>query len=233
MDGIVKSIIEGSIHTEYEIKAVHKLIEMGETGFFGKSRMLLTGVIDIVVQQQDPLAYSQVWEWTSPNNLEGKVLSSVVKANVNDLEIWDYKGTRANTAYTTDYVRQLLTYAALYRERTGTLPRRCVLFFINEHTKSERLLAVPITGEIVARSLEWTIEQVRELRKTTIEFEKDPCSVDGGSLHLGSSPVGKRIDLELKKQCTACGFRFDCSEYRAYLTKSDHPDIRLDNVRKN
>jgi hypothetical protein len=139
----------------------------------------------------------------------------------------------ASTPYKTDYVRQLLTYAALYRERTGALPSRCVLFFINEPNDSDRLAVVPIDEAIVERSLDWTIAQVRELRQTTLRFENNPCSVEGGSLHLGNLPPGKRTDGELKKQCTACGFRFDCTEYLAYLAKPNHPDIRLDNVSKN
>src|SRR5204863_9643835 len=136
--------------------------------------MLLTGIIDIVVQQQEPLTYHRVWNWSSLDSLEGHVAAANLSASVNDLEIWDYKGTRAQTPYKTDYVRQLLTYAALYRERTGALPSRCVLFFVNEPTKSERLVVVPIDEQIVTRSLEWTIAQVKELRKTTLRFENDP-----------------------------------------------------------
>jgi hypothetical protein len=230
LDSIVKAAIEGATHTEYEIRAVRKLIE---ADFFGKSRMLLTGIIDIVVQQKRPLTYHRVWRWTSVDKLEGDVIEANLQANADDLEIWDYKGTRAETPYAIDYVRQLLTYAALYRERTGTLPSRCVLFFINERSNLDRLVVVPIDDGIVARSLEWTIAQVRELRKTTLRFEKDPCSVEGGSLHLIHKPIGKRTDGELKKQCTACGFRFDCVEYATYLAKPNHPDIRLDNVSKN
>lgn len=231
LDPTVKSAVEGALHTEYEIRAVKKLIE---ADFFGKSRMLLTGIIDIVVQQQSPLMYHRSWKWTSLTHLEGEVTSMSVQANTNDLEIWDYKGTRAETPYKTDYVRQLLTYAALYRERTGSLPSRCVLFFINEPpTSAERLVVVPIDERIVERSLKWTIEQVRQLRKTTLLFERDPCAVQGGSLHLSAKQTGQRTDEELKKQCTACGFRFDCTEYRTYLGKPNHPDIRMDNVRKN
>jgi hypothetical protein len=231
LDPTVRSAVEGAVHTEYEIRAVKKLIE---ADFFGKSRMLLTGIIDIVVQQQEPLTYHRVWKWTSPEELEGEISAIDLQANANDLEIWDYKGTRAETPYKTDYVRQLLTYAALYRERTGTLPSRCVLFFVNEPSASlDRLVVVPIDEHIVERSLAWTVAQVRELRKTALRFEKDPCSIEGGSGHLIKMPIGKRTDEELKKQCTACGFRFDCTEYRTHLGKPNHPDIRLDNVRKN
>jgi hypothetical protein len=230
LDKTVRSAVEGAVHTEYEIRAVKKLIE-GD--FAGKSRMLLTGIIDLVVQQQDPLTYESAWKWTSLADLDGEVSHVLITAQPDELEIWDYKGTRANTPYITDYVRQLLTYAALYQDRTGKPPSRCVLFFINESNLAERLVVVPVDPEIVKRTVDWTIDQVKELRKTTLRFEKDPCSVEGGSLRLAANKVGARTDDELRKQCTACGFRFDCLEYAGYLGKRDHPDIRLTNVRKN
>ena len=77
------------------------------------------------------------------------------------------------------------------------------------------------------------MQQVKELRQTMLEFELDPLSVDGGDSARRSEPVGKRVSDELKKQCTACSFRFDCREYREYLGTAKHPDIRLDNVMKN
>ena len=47
-------------------------------------------------------------------------------------------------------VMTLLTYATLYRDRTGDLPARCVLFFIKEPPdKSRRLVAIDVTEAIV------------------------------------------------------------------------------------
>jgi hypothetical protein len=230
IDPIVSAAIKGAVHTEYELRTVRKLVQ-GD--FAGKSRLMLTGVLDLVVQQQQPLTYERSWVWTNGKRLKGKPAASRLSAATGDLEIWDYKGTRAETTYKEDYVRQLLTYAALYRDQVGTLPKRCVLFFVNEPSREARLLAVPIDDTIVDRALAWTLEQVKHLRQTTLRFEKSPCSVDGGSLQLGANPVGERIDGELSKQCTACSFRFDCSEYIAFLKDSKHPDVRLDNVSKN
>jgi len=216
----IKAAIEGAQHTEYELRAVRKLVR-GD--FAGKSRLLLTGVLDLVVQQQDPLVYERVWRWSDRSKLEGEVATKTVAAKQNDLEIWDYKATRAETMYKPDYVRQLLTYATLYRERTGVLPERCVLFFVNDaDRRDDQLLAVPIDAAIVETALAWTLTQVQELRKTAIKFETDPTSVRG-------IPV----DVELQQQCTACGFRFDCVDYSSYLKRPNHPDIQLHNVRKN
>ncbi len=230
MDRVVRTAVEGALHTEYELRTVRKLIK---ADYLGKSRLLLTGVLDVVVQQREPLIYLRQWKWKSREDLTGAVVEGELAASPNDREIWDYKATRAATPYTTDYVRQLLTYAALYRDRTGYLVERCVLFFINEPKKELRLISIPIDNTIVGRAVEWTLEQVKALRETALQFEKDPCSVEGGGLHLFGKQVGKRTDEELSKQCTACGRRFDCEEYKAFLGKPNHPDIRLDNVAKN
>jgi hypothetical protein len=201
--------------------------------FAGKSKLLLMGILDLVVQQQQPLTYPRTWIWTDQSKLQGSVANAALTAAPGDLEIWDYKGTRASTPYKGDYVRQLLTYAALYRERAGVLPKRCVLFFVNEPDRSEQLLAVSIDPVIVDQALEWTIAEVKRLRQTVLKFESAPCSVEGGGAELAERPTGQRTDAELAAQCTACGLRFDCKEYIAYLGKPSHPDVRLTNVFKN
>jgi hypothetical protein len=63
---------------------------------------------------------------------------------MNDLEIWDCKGTRGDSPYMRDYVLQLLTSANLYRERTGKRPERCVLFFLNEKKRDDQLVALQL-----------------------------------------------------------------------------------------
>ena len=139
MDPIVQAVVEGAQHTEYELRAVKKVLP---AQYAGKSRILLTGVLDLVIQQQRPLTYHRVWQWDSMIDLTGRAIPAKFGAIAGDLEIWDYKGTRAGTDYIADYVRQLLTYAALFRDRTGALPVRCVLFFINEKRPQQRLLAI-------------------------------------------------------------------------------------------
>jgi hypothetical protein len=230
MHKTVKAAIEGAQHTEYELRAVRKLVK-GE--FSGKRRLLLTGVLDLVVQQDNPLSYARTWHWTDVSKLSGTVSSAPTTANSGDLEIWDYKATRSDSQYLNDYVRQLLTYAALYEERTGKVPVRCVLFFVNESKPDKQLLAVPVDEKIVKNAVDWTIGQVRLLRDTVLRFESNPIGVEGGDLVLRGQPVGKRTTDELRQQCTACGLRFDCTEYRGYLGSPNHPDIRLDNIQKN
>lgn len=221
---IVAIAIEGAQHAEYEIRTVRKLIE-GD--FAGKKRLMLTGVLDLVVQLETPITYSRSWKWTDTSALKGEVTEKPVAATEGDWEIWDYKGVRADNIYISDYARQLVTYAALFEERTGTLPARCVLFFVNEKTEEKQLLAVPITPQIAKAGVDWTIEQARLLRQSELLFQQDPLKAASGSIEDG-------FTKELFAQCTACGQRFDCDGYIAKLDGGpQHNDVRKDNVLKN
>ena len=231
MDPIVKAVIEGALHTEYELRAVKKVLPVE---FAGKSRVLLTGVLDVVVQQQQPLRYERSWEWDDLPALRGHPVATALQASTGEIEVWDYKATRSATIYANDYVRQVLTYAALYRERTGLLPRRCVLFFINEPNPGERLLAIDVSEAIILAALAWTEQQAKALHGTFVDFQKDPSTVIAGELDLRSNPTGKRLGRESVQQCTACSFRFDCAEYKGYLKGGPlHPDVDIKNVLKN
>lgn len=226
----VKAAIEGAQHTEYELKTVRTLLK---ADFGGKARLLLTGILDLVIQQSHPLVYSRSWRWIDLTALSGEAVETPVNAQTGDVEIWDYKGTLSDTPYVADYVRQLLTYAALFKERSGYLPKRCVLFFVNERERTKQLLVVEVDDLIVEHALQWTIAQVKALRRTVIQFQQSPISVEGGGIDDKHNPVGKRISPELKQQCTACGFRFDCPEYLAYLPNGNqHRDVKKNNIRK-
>jgi len=221
----VVAAVEGAQHTEYELRAVRKLVPLDHDG---KRRLLLTGVLDVVVQQRQSFQYPRVWNWIDETTLSGKVGSEALIAKKGDVEIWDYKGSRAKTPYLRDYVLQLLTYAHLFNERSGQVPARCVLFFINEPRREAQLLAVPITGRILDAALEWTISRVKDLQSTIREFQANPESVCGGD------PSSHEVREELSQQCTACGFRFDCAAYKKFLGgRAKHPDIDIYNILKN
>lgn len=231
MDPIVKAVVEGAQHSEYELRAVKKVLP---AQFAGKSRILLTGILDLVVQQQHPLTYQRVWRWDSIDEMVGHAEPGQVEAATGDVEIWDYKGTRAGSGYVGDYVRQVLTYAALYRERAGALPRRCVLFFVNEPPGPSRLLVIEVDEVVVAAALAWTQEQVRLLQATAVTLQLDPRRVQAGELDRESKPIGDRLTTETTQQCTACRLRFDCEEYSSHLQGGlAHPDIDVRNVEKN
>jgi hypothetical protein len=229
MHPTVVAAIEGAQHTEYELRTVRKLVPIEHDG---KKRLLLTGILDLVIQQEHPLRYKRVWHWTNRKKLIGEPVTGALPARKNDLEIWDYKGTRGDSEYLNDYVLQLLTYANLYLERTGRRPERCVLFFINEPKRDEQLLAIPLDDKLLEAALEWTVARVKELQQTIRDFRAGPCSVVGGDKadHKGKRTVS---DI-LKAQCTACGERFGCPTYTGSLKGgSTHADVDISNVFKN
>jgi hypothetical protein len=211
----VAAVVEGAMHEEYPLRSVRKVVP---ERFGGKSRILLTGVLDVVVQQKGDLVYGRTWEWTDPGQVEGRVTEREDRAKAGDLEIWDYKGTQASTDYLDDYVRQVVTYAALLEDRIG-LPVRCVLFFVNESAPDRRLVSIPVTREVIDGSVNWTVEQVRELRQTVLRMQQDPLAIEGGDIRSQHLPPADRVTDDLKKQCTACGQRFDCNTYASALAK--------------
>jgi DNA helicase II / ATP-dependent DNA helicase PcrA len=230
MHPTVRAAIEGAVHAEYEIRAVRKVLP---GAYFGKSRILLTGVVDLVVQERTPLTYRRSWEWTDLAEMNGQLVARESTAVIGETEIWDYKATRAATGYLADYARQVMTYAALYRDRTGELPSRCILFFLNEPDRDKQLLAIETDDATVTAAVGWTERQVAELRQTVRAFEADPVGLDGGDMTLGTAPLADRVTGELAQQCTSCGVRFDCRAYAAHLGGPTHPDIYLLNVDKN
>ena len=67
----VSAVVRGAEHTEYELRAVRKVLPIS---FGGKSRILLTGIIDLVLQQPDSLSYERVWRWDDKDELTGTVI---------------------------------------------------------------------------------------------------------------------------------------------------------------
>lgn len=230
MHSTVKAVIEGAVHTEYELRSVRRLNHPLPGG---KKTVMLTGILDLVLHQTSTMSYRRKIKWASVKALSGEVTKANIKARKKDLEIWDYKASRADSSFILDYVRQLLAYAALYQERTGERPARCVLFFVNEPDTSKQLICIELTDALLDASVNWTVQQVKLLQNTVAKFQQQPKDVGAGELEFASKPLEERVTVELKKQCTACSYRFDCKEYAAYLGKPDHRDIDIYTVRKN
>lgn len=231
--GIIQVIVEGAVHTEYELRSVRKILPPMQGK---KTKLLLTGILDLVIQQPSTtLTYTRGWAWSNVDDLKGRVVNRTIEARPGDVEIWDHKATRSRSDYLDDYIRQLLTYAALYRERTGEAPTRCVLFFVNEPDPRKKLLALEYDQKPVDAAVTWTHQQVRSLEDTIALFQRNPCALEGGEYDRGGDPLAHRVTEDLKKQCTACGFRFDCPAYNAHLggKPGSHPDVELTNVGKN
>jgi len=113
------------------------------------------------------------------------------------------------------------------------MPARCVLFFVNEKAADRQLVAVPVDINIIEAAIQWTHTQVENLQQSKLVFEKGPATLAGGEFERRGRSLSERVTDELQQQCTACGQRYDCAEYGAYLKKPDHPDINRYLVTKN
>ena len=91
MHPTVKTAIEGAKHTEYELRTVKKLVR---ADFAGKTRMVLTGVLDLVIQTAKPLVYPRLWTWTDRDKLSGQVSPQSIASHLTPVT-WRYGTTRA------------------------------------------------------------------------------------------------------------------------------------------
>jgi hypothetical protein len=210
IDPIVAKCISCALHTEYEIKHVRAL-PAGHK-FSGKKQVLLRGILDLVIQQEDSMGFSRVYEIVDPIDLTGSVAEKSIKSVSGDIEIWDYKASKPDTPYIHDYVRQLLTYAALYHRNNPEepLPARCVLAFLRRPKKGtlqDHLIAIPVTQELLDHAENWTMGQIIGIGDSISDFISNPATAKVGTGGCGM------VDKELAKQCTACGQRFDCGPY--------------------
>jgi len=221
LDDVVRACVEGAVHTEYEIKSVQGLTG---GGYPGKSKYLLRGVLDLVRQESGTFEYQRVFEITDAADCSGVLKAGHIKTRTDDVEIWDYKASKPTTPYIGDYVRQLLTYAAIYHQHTGSFPKRCVLAFLRQPKKgtlADHLVAIPIDQSLVDAALNWTTSQVGAMGASVTTFRANPLTIPGGD--EGSGTISK----ELRNQCTACGQRFDCSSYSS-VAPSDCDPSRID-----
>ncbi|GAB5517610.1 PD-(D/E)XK nuclease family protein [Rhodopirellula baltica] len=136
--------------------------------------------------------------------LHGNVDVLVATDDTADVEIWDYKGAYKPSQGDADYQRyvfQMQVYADLYRQRTGTAPRKAVLYFLNELSGDtapstrpvNALLEVSLDPQEVQQALQsfggtvGDIEQCRDSRVWPNPVEAPP-----------------------EKTCSACDLRWNC-----------------------
>ena len=110
--------------------------------------------------------------------LEGIV--DVLATSSDGVEIWDYKGSNRPSLGTPEYERsifQLQVYADLYRQKTGIIPAKAVLYFLNElapnPVPSQRpvsaMLEVELSSESVKKALQSfdnTVNTITHCRST-------------------------------------------------------------------
>ncbi|WP_457680669.1 PD-(D/E)XK nuclease family protein [Thermovibrio sp.] len=131
-----------------------------------------------------------------------------LKAEDGGYEIWDYKGMNRpdpRTPYGRKklemYRKQLFVYAYLFKEKSGSYPKRGVLLFMNELIKEEGepFYALDFTSEELQKEVE---DFICEFSKVVAEIEK--CK------ESGIWPLPEVVD---RYTCLQCDFRWSCEKF--------------------
>lgn len=122
----------------------------------------------------------------------------------NEYEIWDYKGTkkpsRSEPIYD-DYIFQMSVYAELYRQRTGYLPIKGILYFLNELSGDPAPKERPIDAVMEIKFDEEEIDKAMKEFTDTI-YQIESCKNSG----MWPDPVHPPQE----ETCDACDFRWNC-----------------------
>ena len=126
------------------------------------------------------------------------------------VEIWDYKGARqpdeAHSEELDSYKYQMLVYAALYKIRNGCLPKRAVLYFMNEldndsltTTPNRAVYSIDLASADIDRALREFDQTARLIGKCKEANKWDP------------PPTSKLPTIE--DTCAICDLRWSCSSF--------------------
>jgi PD-(D/E)XK nuclease superfamily len=159
---------------------------------------IVEGVIDVLVDSH-----------TGKNNTASSP-SDITGVNSGSFEIWDYKGTKfpskGNDRDLINYRYQMLVYAALYKLRNGTYPKRAVLYFLNELDKpgvnrrpQHALYSVEIADTDINKALKEFDETAESIQKSKETNRWDPPSPD-------------KLPL-IEDTCAICDIRWSCLSF--------------------
>ncbi|MBE9003867.1 PD-(D/E)XK nuclease family protein [Fortiea sp. LEGE XX443] len=126
--------------------------------------------------------------------------------NPADCEMWDYKGSsllNVNPKDLENYEFQMRVYAKLYELKHGVLPRKAILYFLNEldgptcptQRPVNALLEVSITPSEIDSA-------VQEFAQTVIQIEQARCNDQWNPALTGTIS---------EKDCAICDLRWDCT----------------------
>jgi hypothetical protein len=139
-------------------------------------------------------------------------------------EIWDYKGSRKpdkSSQLLSDYEWQMCVYAELYRNKTGKLPKRAILYFLNEL----EMLFTPGVPQVRPRAAVHIVDFDEARIKTALSaFEvtaKDIIACRSTRAWDAPSDVSS-----ITETCNECDLRWKCQAHlnadgsRTYPTKA-------------
>jgi hypothetical protein len=159
--------------------------------------------------------------------LEGivDVIKREVKDGMQEIEIWDYKGSkkpREGNKHLKNYEYQMLVYASLYRQKYGLLPKKAVLYFINE-------LEISSGGERPSSAIHEVLIDEKKVKAALGAFDNTVSKIKQSKEKCSWSPpsVSDVQDYLIKDTCSICDIRWGCSSYKEARRKErESGDLR-------
>ncbi len=218
--GLLDSSRKGSIPSDSDIDIYFDEVENalrshGIRAINSSIRDKALRVIKIFNKIEGPNLYPRIFdtEYRLESDRENYVLRGVVDvlADSDSLfpeqrEIWDYKGTNRpdfHSKIMQDYEWQMCVYAELYKVKTGTLPAKAILYFINELDSDPPMQKRPpravyeviFTEDKIKEAINNFDETAREIIQCRLKQEW---------------PLPKNKPRE--ETCTICDLRWGCPE---------------------
>ena len=120
------------------------------------------------------------------------------------IEIWDYKGASRPSLSSPDYERymfQMQVYADLYRQKTGVVPEKAVLYFLNELAPGPPPTVRPVNALLEVTLDPDSVQQaLNSFGQTVVEIEA------GRASHQWPEPA----EQPSLTTCNACDLRWNC-----------------------
>ena len=133
------------------------------------------------------------------------VLARSDGGTIGQVEIWDYKGAKRPSRSDPEYQRyvfQLQVYADLYRRKTGKVPTKAILYFLNELAPDPTPLTRPINALLEVDLDPHAVQQaLQSFGQTVQQIESSRSSRQWPD--PGDDPG--------EATCDACDLRWNCS----------------------
>ena len=146
-----------------------------------RNNHILHGVVDLLVDSEDEVA------------------------DPADCEMWDYKGSSllgVNPKDLLNYEFQMRVYAKLYELKHGVLPKKAILYFLNELDGSTCPSKRPVNALLEVSIKPNEIDDaVNEFAQTVLEIEQARCNDQWKPADSGTIS---------EKDCAICDLRWDC-----------------------
>lgn len=121
------------------------------------------------------------------------------------VEIWDYKGATKPSVGDPDYQRyvfQMQVYADLYRQKTGTVPSKAILYFLNELSGEPAPTSRPVNALLEVTLNQPAVQQALQAFDQTVQ-QIETCRTS----RLWPDPQ----QPPTQSTCNACDLRWNCN----------------------